>query len=104
MNMNNRAFMRQARDLQAKMMKAQEELNNATVEATAGGGAVTIVMNGQQKIISIKISPEAIDPSDISLLEDLILTTMNDAIQKSQELAQKSFGALTGGLNIPGLM
>ncbi len=104
MNMNNRAFMRQARDLQAKMMKAQEELNNATVEATAGGGAVTIVMNGQQKIISIKISPEAIDPSDISLLEDLILTAMNDAIQKSQELAQKSFGALTGGLNIPGLM
>lgn len=102
--MNNRAFMRQARDLQAKMMKAQEELNNATVEATAGGGAVTIVMNGQQKIISIKISPEAIDPSDISLLEDLILTAMNDAIQKSQELAQKSFGALTGGLNIPGLM
>jgi len=103
MNMNNRALMRQAQELQTKMMKAQEELNNAIVEATAGGGAVAIVMNGQQKVISIKISPDAVDPDDISLLEDLILTATNDALQKSQELAQKSFGALTGGLNIPGL-
>jgi nucleoid-associated protein EbfC len=101
--MNNRAFMRQARELQAKMLKAQEDLEKATVEATAGGGAVTIVMNGQQKLLSVKISPEAVDPKDVGLLEDLILTAINDAQQKSQELAQKSLGALTGGLNIPGL-
>ncbi len=103
MNMNNRALMRQARELQAKMMKAQEELNNTSIEASSGGGAVTIVMNGQQKILSVKISPDAIDPSDIGLLEDLVLTAVNEALQKSQELAQKSFGALTGGLQIPGL-
>ena len=101
--MSNRALLRQARELQAKMVKAQEELSNATVEATAGGGAVTVVMNGQQKVLSIKIAREAVDPADISLLEDLILAAMNDALQKSQELAQKSFGALTGGLDIPGL-
>lgn len=103
MNMNNRALMRQARELQAKMMKAQEELNNTSIEASSGGGAVTIVMNGQQKVLSVKISPDAIDPSDIGLLEDLVLTAVNEALQKSQELAQKSFGALTGGLQIPGL-
>ena len=101
--MSNRALLRQARELQAKMVKAQEELSNATVEATAGGGAVTVGMNGQQKVLSIKIAQEAVDPADVSLLEDLILAAMNDALQKSQELAQKSFGALTGGLNIPGL-
>lgn len=102
--MNNRALMRQARELQAKMLKAQEELNSATVQATAGGGVITVMMNGQQKLLSVKISPEAIDPNDIGLLEDLILTAVNDALQKSQEMAQKSLGALTGGLNIPGLM
>ncbi|HJX69592.1 MAG TPA: YbaB/EbfC family nucleoid-associated protein [Dehalococcoidia bacterium] len=100
----NKSFMRQAKELQAKLAKAQEELGNATLEVSTGGGAVTIVINGQQKVQSVKISPEAVDPQDIGLLEDLILTAMNEAIKKSQELAQSRLGELTGGLKIPGLM
>jgi DNA-binding YbaB/EbfC family protein len=100
----NRNIMRQAKELQTKLAKAQEELGNTTVEASAGGGAVTIVIDGQQRVKSVKISPEAVDPQDVALLEDLMLTAMNEAINKSQELAQKSMGAITGGLKIPGLM
>ena len=99
----NKFFMKQAKELQAKLAKAQEELANTTVEASAGGGAVTIVIDGQQGVRSVKISPEAVDPQDVELLEDLILTAMNEAIKKSQELAQEHLGGLTGGLKIPGL-
>jgi nucleoid-associated protein EbfC len=100
----NKNLIRQARELQAKLAKAQEELANAQVEASAGGGAVTVVIDGQQNFKSVKISPEAVDLQDISLLEDLVLTAVNEAIKKSQELAQKRLGALAGGFNIPGLM
>ena len=100
----NKNLMRQARELQEKLAKAQEDLGNAKVEASAGGGAVTVIIDRQQRIHSIKISPEAVDPEDMSLLEDLVLAAVNEALQKSQELAQKSLGALTGGLKIPGLM
>ena len=100
----NKNIMRQARELQAKLAKAQEELGNTTVEASAGGGAVTIVIDGQQRVRSVKISPEAVDPQEIGLLEDLMVAAMNEAIKKSQELAQSRLGALTGGLKIPGLM
>jgi DNA-binding YbaB/EbfC family protein len=99
----NKLFMRQAKELQAKLAKAQEELEDATLEASAGGGAVTITINGQQKVQSVKISPEALDSQDVELLEDLILTAMNEAVRKSQELAQERLGSLTGGLKIPGL-
>lgn len=99
----NKNFMRQAKELQAKLAKAQEELEDATVEATTGGGAVTITINGHQKVQSVKISPEAVDSEDVELLEDLVLTAMNEAVRKSQEMAQERLGALTGGLNIPGL-
>jgi DNA-binding YbaB/EbfC family protein len=99
----NKLFMRQAKELQAKLAKAQEELEDATLEASAGGGAVTITINGQQKVQSVKISPEAVDSQDVELLEDLILTAMNEAVRKSQELAQERLGSLTGGLKIPGL-
>lgn len=99
----NKFFMKQAKELQTKLAKAQEELGNTTVEASAGGEAVTIVIDGQQRIRSVRISPEAVDPQDIELLEDLILTAMNEAIKKSQEMAQQRLGALTGGLKIPGL-
>ena len=99
----NKAFMRQAKELQAKLAKAQEELEDAIVEATAGGGAVTITINGHQKVHSVKISPEAVDSQDVELLEDLVLTAMNEAVRKSQEMAQERLGSLTGGLNIPGL-
>ncbi len=96
-------FIRQAQELQAKLAKAQQELGNMTVEASSGGGAVTVTMNGQQTIQSVKISPEVINPDDVELLEDLVLTAVSEATAKSQELATKHLGGLTGGLNIPGL-
>lgn len=99
----NKHLMRQFKDLQAKMAKAQEELANTNVEASAGGGAVTVVINGQQRFQSVKISPEAVDPTDVGLLEDLMLAAINEAMDKSQQLAQERLGGLTGGLNIPGL-
>jgi DNA-binding YbaB/EbfC family protein len=99
----NKFVLRQAQELQAKLAKAQEELAEATVEASSGGGAVKITINGQQKILSVKISPEAINPEDAELLEDLVLTAVSEAIAKSQELAAERLGKLTGGLKIPGL-
>ena len=96
----NRFMMRQARELEAKLAKAQEELEQATVEASAGGGAVKIVINGKQKVQSVKVSPEAVDPADLSLLEDLVLTAVNEAIARSQELAQKKLSSATG-LKLP---
>ena len=97
----NKILMRQARQFQEKLEKVQQELEKATVEASSGGGAVTVVMTGQQQVQSVKISPEAAD--DTEMLEDLVLTAMNEAMRKSKELAASRLGALTGGLNIPGL-
>lgn len=99
----NKFFMKQAKELQAKLAKAQEELGETTVEASTGGGAVNIVIDGQLGVRSVKIAPEAVDPQDVELLEDLVLTAVNEAIKKSQELAQERLGGLTGGLKIPGL-
>jgi len=99
----NRALMRQAQQLQAKLEKAQEELEKTTVEASSGGGAVTVVITGQQRVVSVKISAEVVDSEDVELLEDLVLTAVNEAMRKSQELAASRLGKLTGGLKIPGL-
>jgi DNA-binding YbaB/EbfC family protein len=99
----NRSFMRQAQELQAKLAKAQEELAEAKIEASSGGGAVTVTVNGQQQVLSVKISPEAIEPDDVEMLEDLVLAAVNEALTMSQEMAAKRMGKLTGGLNIPGL-
>ncbi len=99
----NRFMMRQAQELQAKLAKAQQELAEATIEASSGGGAVKVTITGQQKILSVKIAPEAINPDDAELLEDLVLTAISEAITKSQELAAERLGKVTGGLNIPGL-
>ena len=99
----NKFLMRQAQELQAKLAKAQQELSNITVEASSGGGAVKVTINGQQKIQSVTISPEVINPDDVELLEDLVLTAVSEAIAKSQEVAAKHLGGLTGGLKIPGL-
>ena len=101
--MMNKAILRQAQQLQAKLAKAQEELEKATVQAGSGGGAVTVVVSGQQKIISIKISPEAVDPKDVSMLEDLVMAAITEGLEKSKELAASQFGAITGGLKIPGI-
>lgn len=101
--MNNKFMMQQAQKLQARLAKAQEEMENLTVEATSGGGAVRVTANGHQKLLSVKISPEAVNPEDTELLEDMVLTAANEAIAKAQEAAAKHLGDLTGGLKIPGL-
>ncbi len=98
----NKQFLRQAQELQARLAKAQEELATATVEASSGGGAVKIVINGQGQIQSVKISPEAVNKEDVELLEDMVLAAIKEAQEKSQQLAQSKLGALTGGLKIPG--
>ncbi len=100
--MMDKKMLKQAQQLQAKMLKAQEELGTASIEATSGGGAVTVVMTGHQDVQSIKISPEVVDPEDVELLEDMILAALKEATQKSRDIAEKKMGALTGGLKIPG--
>jgi len=98
----DKSLLRQAQQLQAKLAKAQQELANTTVEASSGGGAVKVVLDGHHKIHSVEISPEVINTEDVELLQDLIMTAVNEAITKSEELANKRLSSLTGGLNIPG--
>ena len=100
-NMN--AMMKQAQQLQKKMMKPQAELAKKTVEATAGGGMIKVVANGAQKIESIAFEKEVVDPDDIEMLQDLVLAAVNDALNKSQEMVSAEMGKLTGGLNLPGM-
>jgi len=99
----NLSILKQARELKSKLDQAQKELGNATLEASSGKGAVTVVINGQQKIRSIKISPEVIDPKKAGQLEELVLKAVSEAISKSQKMAASQLKGLTGGLNIPGL-
>jgi len=101
MKMNN--IMKQAQKMQKQMMEMQEELANRTVEATVGGGMVTVIANGQQEILSIRIDPEVVDPNDVEMLQDLILAAVNEAHRKSQELMSDEMSKLTGGMKIPGL-
>ncbi len=100
----NKHMMQQAQRLQAQLLKAQEELAKTNVEASSGGGAVKVTMNCQQAIQGVKISPEVVNPEDVEMLEDLILTAVKEAQALAQETASKKMSALTGGLNIPGLM
>ncbi len=98
-------MMKQAQKLQSKMMKLQEELADQTVEATAGGGMISVVANGKQQIVSIHIEKEVVDPEDVEMLQDLVLAAVNDALNKSQEMVSEKMGKLMpGGMNIPGLM
>ena len=96
-------FVRQAQDLQAKLLKAQQELAEKTTEVSSGGGAIKIVIDGQQRIRSVNISPDVINSEDIEMLQDLVVAAVNEAIQKSQELAASHLSGLTGGLKIPGM-
>jgi DNA-binding YbaB/EbfC family protein len=100
----NKFMMQQAQKLQAQLLKAQEELATLTVEASSGGGAVTVVMNGQRQIQSVKISKEVVNPEDVEMLEDMVLTAVKEASIKAQEAADKKMSGLTGGIKIPGLM
>ncbi len=99
----NFSMLKQAQELKKNLDKAQKELKNIVVEADSGRGAVRVTVNGQQKILSIKISPEVIDPNKAANLEKLVLRAISDATDKSQKLAAKQLKGLTGGLKIPGL-
>lgn len=97
-------MMKQAQQLQAKMLKLQEELAEKTVETSAGGGMVKVIANGRQQLVSIQIEKEVVDPDDVEMLQDLILAAANDALTKAQEMATEEMNKLTGGLNLPGMM
>jgi len=99
----NLSMLNQARELKSKLDKAQKELNKTILEADSGKGAVKVTVNGHQKILSIKISPEVIDPNNAKRLEDLVLKAISEAVAKSQKVAAKQLRGLTGGLKIPGL-
>ena len=99
----NLSTLRQAQELKSKLDKAQKELGNTIVEADSGKGAVKVTINGQQKILSIKISPKVIDPNKPEHLQELVLKAVSEAMAKSQKLAAKQLRGLTGGLKIPGL-
>lgn len=101
--MMDKKILKQAQQLQAKMLKAQEELGKAIVEGSAGGGVVKVVMTGHQEVTSIKISPEVVSAEDVELLEDMILAALREATQKSKALVESTMGSLTGGLKIPGM-
>ena len=96
-------MMKQVAKMQRKMEEMQKELAETTVEGSAGGGMVKVTANGNQDIISIKIEKEVVNPDDVEMLEELILSAVNQAKEKAAELQAKSMGSLTGGLNIPGL-
>ena len=98
-------LVRQAQKLQSQMAKVQEEMATKTVEGSAGGGMVTVIANGKQEVMSIKIDPEVVDPNDIEMLQDLVVAAANDALKKAQEMVASEMSKLTGGLNLnlPGL-
>ena len=102
---NLNQLLKQAQQMQAEMAKAQEELKNETVEASAGGGMVKVTMTGDMHVREIKISPEAIDPEDPDLLQDMVTAAVNEALRSAQELASNRMGGITGGLGggMPGL-
>jgi nucleoid-associated protein EbfC len=95
--------MKMVQQMQAQLEKIQQELEETEVEGVAGGGAVSVKVNGLKAVTSIKIDPAAVEPDDIEMLEDMILAAINDAMSSAEALSQQKMGALTGGLNIPGL-
>lgn len=96
-------IMKQAQKMQEQLERIQEELARRTVTASAGGGMVTVIANGKQEIISIKLAPEAVDPQDIAMLEDLVTAAVNEALRSARSLMQEEMGKITGGLRIPGV-
>ncbi len=96
-------MMRQAQIMQKKMQQMQEDIATKTVEASSGGGMVTVVANGAQEILNIAIDKTVVDPGDVEMLQDLVLAAVNDALKKAKEMQQAEMSAITGGLKIPGL-
>ena len=103
MNPNYQKMMKQVQKMQADMAKVQEELADEVVEASAGGGMVTVEVTGALELKSIKVDPSAVDPEDVEMLEDMIMAATNEALRSAQELANRKLGGITSGLNIPGL-
>ena len=102
MKMDMNKMLQQVQQMQDQMAKAQEELANETVQASAGGGSVTVTATGALEITEIKIAPEAIDPDDPELLADLVLAAVNEALRSAQSLAESKLGGAMGGLQLPG--
>jgi DNA-binding YbaB/EbfC family protein len=96
-------ILKQAQQMHAKIAQLQEEMAGKTVEASSGGGMVTVVMNGKQEVLNIRIDPEVVNREDVEMLQDLIVAAVNEAIRKSQEMMTEEMKKVTGGLNIPGL-
>lgn len=105
MNQNKKVsnVVKQAQMMQERMQQVQEEVEKKTVEATAGGGVITVIANGKKEIEAIKIKPEAVDPDDVETLEDLIMVAVNDAIKQAEDMMAEGMSEITGGINIPGL-
>lgn len=102
--MNMGSMMAKAQKMQADMQTAQAEVEAMEVEASAGGGVVTVRASGSKKILSVKIDPEAVDPDDVEMLEDLVTAAVNEAMSKAEEMMQEKMGSITGGMNLNGLM
>jgi len=100
---NMSKMIKEAKKVQEQIVQMQAELQQREVEASAGGGVVTVKVNGKQELISLSIKPEAVDPDDIEMLEDLVMAAVNEGIRKSQEMVSTEMSKITGGLNIPGL-
>ena len=102
MNMN--AMIKQAQKMQQQMAKAQEDVENTDFTASAGGGAVQAVVNGKKELKALTIQPDAVDPQDVEMLQDLVISAVNEALRQADEAMNNSMNSLTGGLNIPGLL
>jgi hypothetical protein len=96
-------MMKEARKVQEQIVQMQEELRQREMVVTSGGGAVTVRVNGKQEILSLKIAPEAVDPDDVEMLEDMIIAAVNEAVKQSQDMVSAEMAKITGGFNIPGL-
>jgi DNA-binding YbaB/EbfC family protein len=101
--MNMQEMMKQARKMQEQLAQAQESMKDVTIDASAGGGMVKATVNGDLELVSIQIDPDALDPEDVDLLQDMIVAAVNEAIRGVSEVASKQMSSITGGLNIPGM-
>jgi DNA-binding YbaB/EbfC family protein len=96
-------LVKQAQQMQQRMLKLQEELAQRTVEASVGGGMVAVTVNGKSEVLRVKVEPQVVDPDDVEMLEDLIVAGVNEALRKAQEMMSQEMAKLTGGMKIPGL-
>ena len=101
--LNMQEMMKQARKMQEQLAQAQESMKDVTIDASAGGGMVKATVNGDLELVSIQIDPDALDPEDVDLLQDMIVAAVNEAIRGVSEVASKQMSSITGGLNIPGM-